>query len=212
MRGLQDQLSEYLTGFKARAPAEAQQLMEGATAALRESGIAERALRVGDAAPELTLPDSLGRPVNISTLWANGPIVLLFYRGGWCPYCNLTLRAWAAQQEALMARGMQLVAVSPQRPDASLDMAEQLALPYPVLSDVRFEAAEAFGIGFELPPELAELYMKFGNDLPALSGQDRWVLPLPATYVIGTDGRIAYAHLDADYRQRAEPAEVLAAV
>jgi thiol-disulfide isomerase/thioredoxin len=87
MRGLQDQLSEYLTGFKARAPAEAQQLMEGATAALRESGIAERALRVGDAAPELTLPDSLGRPVNISTLWANGPIVLLFYRGGWCPYC-----------------------------------------------------------------------------------------------------------------------------
>jgi peroxiredoxin len=136
--------------------------------------------------------------------------VLIFYRGGWCPYCNLELRAWQQQLEVLKSLGATLVAVSPQTPDNSLSTAEKNELAFTLLSDSALEAATAFGVAFELPQELIELYGRVGNDLPVLNGNGRWVLPLPATYVIDTEGRIAYAHVEADYRERAEPTEVLA--
>lgn len=209
MPTLQAQIDDYIAGFKTRAPAEVQALMLGATAQLRDSGITGRALQVGAQAPDLHLTDAQGAPQRLSELWAGGGLVLVFYRGGWCPYCNLTLRAWAEQLPLLAARGLKLIAVSPQSPDASLSTAEKNALSYPVLSDPDFAAAEAFGIGFELPEALQQVYLKFGNDLPALNTNGRWVLPLPATYAIDATGRIVFAHLDADYRARAEPAEVL---
>jgi peroxiredoxin len=197
MPTLQSQIDDYIAGFKTRAPAEVQALMAEATEQLRSSGIAARALQVGDPAPDRVLSDAQGRPQRLSERWRQGGLVLVFYRGGWCPYCNFTLRAWAEQLTAVKAQGLQLVAVSPQSPDASLSTAEKHDLPYPVLSDADFALAEAFGIGFELPPALQQLYLKFGNDLPA-------------TYGIDAQGRIQFAHLDADYRARAEPAEVLA--
>ncbi len=139
-------------------------------------------------------------------------MVLVFYRGGWCPYCNLELRTWQQQLSALKHLGAQLVAVSPQTPDNSLTTAEKNELAFPVLSDSALQAATAFGVAFEMPPELIALYSQVGNDLPVLNGNGRWVLSLPATYVIDRDGRIAYAHVEADYRERAEPRDVLAAV
>jgi peroxiredoxin len=209
---LTQQLSAFKDGFKQRAAPERVAMMEAATADLKSTGIEQGALQVGDLAPDLALPDALGRTVPLRTLWQAGPLVLIFYRGGWCPYCNLELRAWQQQLPALKLRGANLVAVSPQTPDNSLSTAEKNELAFPVLSDSSLAAAKAFGVAFSLSPELVELYGRVGNDLPMINGNGEWVLPLPATYVIGRDGRMAFAHIDADYRERAEPAEVLAVV
>lgn len=209
---LTEQLAALKTGFKQRAAPERVAMMEAATADLRATGIEARALKMGSKVPDLTLPDALNQAVRLSALWQRGPLVLIFYRGGWCPYCNLELRAWQQQLPALKHMGAQLVAVSPQTPDSSLSTAQKNELAFPVLSDSALQAATAFGVAFEMPPALVELYSRAGNDLPVLNGNGRWVLPVPATYVIDRDGRIAYAHVDADYRDRAEPADVLAAV
>lgn len=209
---LSAQLAEFKAGFKQRVAPERVAMMENATAELRATGIESQALQVGARAPDLTLPDALNQPVRLRALWQHGPLVLIFYRGGWCPYCNLELRAWQQHLPALKHLGAQLVAVSPQTPDSSLSTAEKNELAFPVLSDSALQAASAFGVAFEMPPELIELYSRVGNDLPVLNGNGRWVLPVPATYVIDRDGRIAYAHVEADYRERAEPADVLAAL
>lgn len=207
---LAQELAAYKAGFIARVDPSRVATIEDANEALRATGIERSALQVGAQAPDITLPDALGRPVRLADLWAQGPLVIVFYRGGWCPYCNLELRAWQRELGALRARGIRLVAVSAQTPDNSLSTAEKNELAFPVLSDSELAAATAFGIAFELPASLVELYSRVGNDLPTINGNDRWVLPVPATYVVGVDGRIVQAHVDVDYRQRAEPQEVLA--
>lgn len=206
---LAQQLADYKASFIQRVPAERVAMMEAATADLKKTGIETNALQVGDNVPDLVLSDATGRAVRLSDLWATGPLVLIFYRGGWCPYCNLELRAWQQHLENLSELGASLVAVSPQTPDNSLSTAEKNQLAYPVLSDSDLAAATAFGIAFELPKELIDLYSSVGNDLPVLNGNDRWVLPLPATYVVGRDGQVLYAHIEVDYRKRAEPSDVL---
>lgn len=202
-------LADYKTAFVARVDPARVQMMQTATEELRATGIEHSALQVGARAPDLTLPDALGAPVQLSALWAQGPLVVVFYRGGWCPYCNLELRAWQQQIEELHRLGIRLVAISPQTPDNSLSTAEKNKLAFPVLSDSALAATEGFGIGFELPPALVDLYGRVGNDLPLLNGNGQWVLPVPATYVIDRDGQIIWAHIESDYRLRAEPAEVL---
>jgi peroxiredoxin len=187
-------------------------MLEGATADLKATGIETRALQVGDPAPDIELPDAKGQTVRLADLWSQGVTVLIFYRGGWCPYCNLELRAWQQQLHALAQMGAILVAISPQTPDNSLSTAEKNELAFTVLSDSNLDAALGFGVAFEMPQPLIDLYSKVGNDLPVLNGNGRWVLPLPATYVIERDGRVLFAHIEADYRMRAEPADVLAAI
>jgi peroxiredoxin len=209
---LSEQLAAYKAGFVQRAAPERVAMMEAATAELRATGIESQALQVGAQVPDLTMPDALNQPVRLSSLWQRGPLVLIFYRGGWCPYCNLELRAWQQHVAALKQLGGQLVAVSPQTPDNSLSTAEKNELAFPVLSDSALKAATAFGVAFEMPPALIELYSRVGNDLPVLNGNGRWVLPVPATYVIDRNGRVAFAHVEADYRERAEPRDVMAAV
>ena len=159
--------------------------------------------------PDLTLPDALGRPVRLRDL---APAVFVFYRGGWCPYCNLALRAWQRELPALRAAGARLVAISPQRPDGSLSTAEANALEYPVLSDADGEAARAFGILFALPDDLRALYGRFGHDLALTNGAAGWSLPIPGTFVAGADGRLVFGRAEADYRRRLEPAAALAAL
>lgn len=209
---LTQQLADYKAAFIQRVAPERVALMESATEDLKVTGIETSALQVGGLAPDLTLPDAVGHPVRLADLWQQGPLVLIFYRGGWCPYCNLELRAWQQHLAALAAHGARLVAVSPQTPDNSLSTAEKNELAFPVLSDSSLAAATAFGIAFQMPQSLIDLYSKVGHDLPVLNGNGQWVLPLPATYVIGRDGRIVFAHIEADYRQRAEPADVMAAI
>ena len=209
---LTQQLADYKAGFIQRVPPERLAMMEGATADLKATGIETQALQVGDQAPDITLPDATGRLVRLADLWKENVTVLIFYRGGWCPYCNLELRAWQKQLDALTQLGGKLIAISPQTPDNSLSTAEKNELAYPVLSDSALTAAHGFGIAFEMPQPLIDLYSKVGNDLPVLNGNGRWALPLPATYVVGRDGVIQFAHIESDYRMRAEPTDVLHAM
>jgi peroxiredoxin len=177
---------------------------------LRAAGIERDALKAGDLAPDFTLPDASGKPVRLSGRLKDGPVVLKFYRGGWCPYCNLELRAYQKALPELAAVGAQLIAVSPESPDNSLSTKEKNALAFSVLSDRGGATAGAYRLAFQLSPELKALYRSRGRDLAEWNGGD-WTLPVPGTFVVGTDGRILLAHVDADYRSRLEPSEAIAA-
>jgi peroxiredoxin len=179
---------------------------------LAASGIAQRALKAGERAPDFRLPDARGGYVRLKDLLTAGPVVLSFYRGGWCPYCNLELRALQQALPDITRLGAKLVAVSPQTPDESLSTAEKNALAFPVLSDAGSSTAKSFGIAFDLAEELRPIYSRFGHALPDKNGDGSWVLPIPATYVINTDGMITLAYVDVDYRNRLEPAEILTAL
>lgn len=207
---LQTQLTQFKTDFIARVDPKRVATMETATSLLRESGIESTALQVGQHAPDVTLPNAKGLSVSLKALWEKSPLIVVFYRGGWCPYCNLELRAWQALLQDIQAAGVQLVAISPQTPDNSLSTREKNELAFEALSDSAFQAADGFGISFDMPPELVDLYTSVGHDLPVTNGNGRWSLPVPATYVVGTDGRISFASVDVDYRNRSEPSQVLA--
>jgi peroxiredoxin len=183
--------------------------MHRATAELIAGGQARHALKAGDKAPDFVLNDADGMPVASRDLRAKGPLVLSFYRGVWCPYCNMELQALQAELAAIEARGASLVAISPQTAPNSRRSQRDNKLSFPILSDLKAEVADAFGIRFALPDYLVEVYKSFKNDLPLINDDPSWVLPMPARYVIGTDGIIAYAEVNPDYTQRPDPSELL---
>lgn len=185
---------------------------QDASAVFEATGIATRAKREGDLAPDVTLPDAFGRPTRLSDLWRKGPLVVIFYRGGWCSYCNLQLRAWKMHTSELQSLNATLLAISPQTPDNSMTTAEINALAFPVLSDSALEAAEGFNISFTLPPELVDFYGAVGVDVPVFNGNGQWVLPVPSTFVLDGAGTIRFACVDEDVRNRPEPRDVLAVI
>lgn len=186
--------------------------MDQATSEVEASGIANSSLGVGAKVPDFSLPDATGTKVALSTLLSKGPVVVAFYRGGWCPYCSTELRAFQAKLAEITAAGATMVAISPQTPDSSLSTAEKLELAFPVLSDVGNHVAASFGLVITLPEALRQLYSEFGLDLPAANGDNTFQLPLPATYVLGGDGTVAWRFTDPDYTKRAEPDDILAAL
>lgn len=206
---LQAELRAFHADFMGQVPAEIAAMTQ-ADLDLSASGILDRALKAGDRAPPLTLPHSTGGVMSLAGAIKDGPVVLSFYRGGWCPYCNLELRALQKALPDFTALGASLIAVSPQTPDQSPSTAEKNDLAFAVLSDTGSSTAKAYGIAFDLAEELRPIYTKFGQALPDRNGDDSWVLPLPATYVIDRDGIIAFAYVDVDYRNRLEPATITA--
>ncbi len=211
---LQDRLDAFKADFESgrflfKPTKEALDAMHRATAELIESAQAQRARKAGDPAPEFTLRDPDGKPVSSRELLARGPLVVSFYRGVWCPYCNLELQALQDALPEIAARGASLVAISPQTAPNSRKSQRDNKLGFPILSDTKSEVANAFGIRFALPDYLVELYKSFKNDLPAFNDDPSWVLPMPARYVIGTDSVIAYSEVNPDYTQRPDPSELL---
>lgn len=210
---LMQQLSKERDHWAAQIPADKSALLVGDLERLRRSELPERALKLGERAPNFRLPDAGGRLVELDALRAQGPVVLVFYRGQWCPYCNLELRAYQALLPQFQALGASLLAVSPQTPDNSLSTAEKNALAFPVLSDLGSAVARAYGLAFDLDDAMQHLYADFfGNDLAQYNGSGMvsgWTLPLPATYLVGRDARVELASVDVDYRQRLEPQAVL---
>ncbi|MEM9164889.1 MAG: peroxiredoxin-like family protein [Cyanobacteria bacterium P01_F01_bin.4] len=207
---LSTELQNYRDQFRTKAPADVQGVMGKATQDLADSGIVDRALKVGDRIPQVTLPDATGQSFSIQAALAQGPIVLAFYRGGWCPYCNLELKALQAVLPDIEAAGATLIAIAPETPDNSLSTREKNALAFAVLSDVGNKVSREFGLVFQLPVELRPIYKGFGIDIEAYNGDQTFELPVPATYVVAPSGEIVYAFADADYTKRAEPADVVA--
>ncbi len=187
------------------------------TVAVSAEAAANRALGVGDRAPDFALPDAMGRTVRLRDLLADGPVVLAFYRGAWCPYCNTQLRDYQRALAQFEAAGAQLVAVSPQSPDSSMSMADRNDLAYPVLSDRSGDLSSAYGLLFRVDDETRARYQAVGIDLERYAGAEpgtdvAWALPVPATYVIDRGGTIRAAFVEADYTQRASPRQILAAL
>lgn len=215
----QTTLPERLAAFKANfeaggppwnAPDFIHPPMHRATAELIASGAADRALKAGDTAPAFTLMNSEGVEVSSAELLRSGPLVLTFYRGFWCPYCNMDLQALEAARPAVAAQGAQLVAVSPQLAASNRRAQRENNLNFQILSDPGNEVAALFGLRFALPDYLASLYKDtLQLDLEAVNGDGSWTLPMPARYVIGTDGVIVYAEVNADYTNRPDPTELM---
>ena len=171
---------------------------------------AARAPKVGDRAPDFTLPDQLRREVSLAGELQQGPVVLIFYRGEWCPYCNLMLRTYGLRAAEFSERGARLVAVSPQTPDNSLTMAEKHSLEFPVLSDEGGEVIGTYGLEYDVA--LREVYETVGVDLAKFNGKGGWILPAPAVFVIDREGIVRFVSVNGDYTQRAEPDEALNAL
>jgi peroxiredoxin len=207
---LKQELAEYRAGWFKRVPAERQAIMERHIAQLRH-GLAKTALKVGDRAPSIVLGNAKGETVDVGALLKKGPVIVAFYRGGWCPFCNLELRAFQRLLPDIEAAGASLVAISPEKPDDSLSTAEKNALTFEVLSDVGQKVGRSFRLVYEFSDELKSAYNGFGLDIPAKNGAvSEWALPISATYVIDRNGVIIYAYTDADYRDRADPTDILA--
>jgi peroxiredoxin len=208
--GLQEQLAAFKAEFARTTPAGRPALYEAKIEDLRRSFALEGAIGAGDAAPDVTLPDGRGRSISLARELRLGPVVLTFYRGAWCPYCNIQLRAYQAMLPEATSLGGSLMAISPQLPDKSLSTAEINQLSFHVLSDVGNTVARRFGLVYALPQELRDALRSNDKALDGFNGDESWELPVPATYVIAPDRRIALAHIDVDYRRRLEPGEILA--
>ena len=209
MSELKQELAAFKAKFSTTNSAAVVSAYEKGIEELRAAGLEREALRAGDLAPDFELPDATGRPLRLVERLKEGPVVLKFYRGGWCPYCNLELRAFQQALPEVRSLGAQLIAVSPETPDHSLSTVEKNALTFAVLTDTGNQVARQYRLAFLLSDELRALYKSRGRDIAEWNGGD-WTLPVPGTFVIDTVRRVSLAHVDADYRSRLEPSAVLA--
>lgn len=206
---LQGQLDAFKTEFETKlAPAPVVEVLHRAIDELIASGAQDKALKAGDTAPEFTLPDADGKPVSSRALLAKGPLVVTFYRGVWCPYCNLDLSALEQARAGIEARGASLVAISQQTHANSRKSQRQNGLGFPILGDSGGEVGAQFGVRWTLPEYLRQVQKALGADVTQFNGEESWTLPMPARYVIGQDGVIAYAEVNADYTHRPEPSAI----
>jgi peroxiredoxin len=207
---LKAQIDAFNVQKEANLPADVLALMNTTNEELIAQHIKNNALQVGDKVEDFTLANHLGKNVELIDLLKKGPVVISFYRGAWCPYCNLELKALNDFLPQFKTKSAQLVAISPQLPDQTLTTAQKNELEFDVLSDVGNKVAQQFGLLFTLDKRIQELYTGFGIDFEQTYGDKTYQLPLPATYVINQNGVITYAFLNEDYTLRAEPSDVMA--
>jgi peroxiredoxin len=208
---LAQKLAERSASSKADAATKAQ--MQKAIQELAASNIVESAIHKGDMMPDFTLPTiEKGKAFKLSEALEDGPVVLVYYRGDWCPYCNLQLAAYQRHLKDFSAANAQIVAVSPQTAANSNRAPGENPFDFTILVDTDNRLARELGIVFELPDYLQAIYKEFGIDLHVENDSDKMELPLAATYIIQKDRKVAYSYLEEDYTKRAEPSEVLAKI
>ena len=206
---LEQELAAFKAEFTRTAPAGRAALYDAKIEELRSEFASKSAIGVNDTAPDFALPNPAGRSIVLKDLLQSGPVVLTFYRGGWCPYCNIQLRAYQGALPEITKLGGRLVAISPQLPDNSLDTASKNALTFDVLSDVRNKVSRSYGLVYSLPEEIRSALRSNNKALPSINGDESWELPVPATYVVARDQRVALAYIEVDYRKRPEPEALL---
>lgn len=211
MTSLQDQLDEITANTRRLVQAERLAIGERSVEELFATGIEERILPVGAQAPEFALKDASGKLVRSADLLSVGPLIVKFFRGRWCSYCSTELETWRDLYGRIRENGAVMVAVSPQTARQNDFMAGQHGLPFPLLHDAGNKLAAQFGLAYAVTPEMQSYYRSILVNLAFINGDDSWTLPLPATYVVGRDGRVLFAEAHSDFRVRPEPEEVLAA-
>jgi len=207
---LQLELHKFQNEFMAKLPHEKAAIIQGLTQALAKEFQNRRALRIDDEAPDFLLQNTDGQQINLYDQLNQGAVLLCFYFGSWCPYCNLELRAYQELLPKIQALGASVLAISPQTLDASRKTAIKNSLSFDVLSDSGCQIARDYGIVFEIPAPLKLLYTELGHALPDYNGTEDWLLPVPATFIIDRRRHIALAHIDVDYSKRYEPADAIA--
>jgi len=209
---LQTLLSELSAGNAERTPEEVRAVMTDAANQLEKEGVGNDALKAGENFPDIMVRSATGESISSGSLFADGPVIFNFYRGGWCPYCNLELKAYQDILPDIQSLGGSLAAITPEKPDSSLSTAEKNNLAYPVLTDDGNMLAAALGIVFEMPENLVGVYKKFKLDLSERNAGTGWSLAIPAVYVVAKGGQIVLASVDRDYTHRLEPALALEAM
>ena len=207
---LASQIEATMNEIMGHAPDEVKEISARAFAEIEVKNPAAKALGVGDEAPDFTLPDVVkGESVSLGRALQSGPVVLSFYRGGWCPFCNLEFRALSQTQPQFRDLGARLIGISPETPVASLETVNEQQIDFDVLSDVGNVVARQYGLVMEVPEIYRPVYLEMNLDVPSVNGDDTWELPLPATYVVDTRGIIRGGFVDNDYTKRMEPAEIV---
>jgi peroxiredoxin len=207
---LQQQIDEFIAEGASWLPAGLLWDLLRPIGQLITSDAASRSLKEGAQAPDFTLLDSSGSAVKLSQLLTPGPVVMTFYRGAWCPYCHLALRAYQQALPQLQAGGATLVAISPQTPDLSRALAEKLELTFVVLSDMGNQVARQFGLVFTLDEAVRGAYKQVGADLPAFNGIDSWDLPMAGTFLVDQSGNVRLAFVNPDFTRRLDPSVIIA--
>lgn len=202
-----EQLEQRKQSFLKKAPQEKIDDYEEGIRQVHKSGVLDQAKNTGDQAPDFTLPNALGEHVNLYSHLEKSNIVIIWYRGEWCPYCNIYLNDIQKHIDQFTALNAQIIAISPTKPDESWSAEDKAALKIHVLSDLNNKTAKTYGIAYTLPPKIAQYYQE-AFDLHGVNEDDSNLLPLSASYIINQHGEITYAYLNADYRERA-PTETL---
>jgi len=169
-------------------------------------------IKIGEKAPDFNLPDAFGNKVKLSDLLKKGPVVLVFYRGAWCPFCNLHLHVLNKHLPEFERLGAQLVTITPQKPELSATQVKKSGYPFKVLSDLDNSAMKAYRLFYKMDDDLVKLYVKLGLDVAKFNGPGRYVLPVPGSFVIDKTGIVRARHATTDYTQRMEPAAIIKAL
>ena len=206
---LEQEIREFKAHFATQIPVSAYQGIDADIKTQVESDSTKHALGLGAHAPNFTLPDASGKEVALASLLARGPVVLTFYRGEWCPYCNLQLNAYQHILPQIQELGATLVAISPQTPDHSSSFVEKKELSFTVLTDAENRIAREYGLVYTVSASLHKIYEQLGIILPEYNGDNSWELPISATYILDQTGTIRTAFVDADFTHRLEPSAVL---
>jgi peroxiredoxin len=207
---LQHELDDLSRAVRAGTSPRLLQVLDRFVEILRDQKVGTHSLKVGDTVPNVKLKIPHRGGVELYSLLNEGPVILTFYRGGWCPYCNLTLRALRYTLPEIERWGAQLIAFTPERPESIAQTVRKNGIDYPAVHDTNSEVARQFGVSVPLSEQLKALYRSLGLNLAAHHADVIVRLPLPATYVIGTDYTVRYAFVDEDYTRRAEPQAMLA--
>ncbi|OQD84376.1 hypothetical protein PENANT_c013G05144 [Penicillium antarcticum] len=206
---LTKELSTTYNQFLETAPKEVSSIITDAVGNFKNIYDPARAIQPGGAFPQFQLSGATGNKVSLNDLLAKGPILVSFYRGEWCPFCNLELRALQAHLDDFGKRGVTLVAISPELPDQSLSTSEKLSLKFPVLSDVNNELAKQLGILFAQPEPMRTVFGKFGVDWNKRYGNDQLEAPVPATFLVDKTGTVRNSFVNPEYQHRLDPETAL---
>ncbi|MCJ1320465.1 hypothetical protein MMC15_005804 [Xylographa vitiligo] len=206
---LNSELSAVFDHFQKVAPPPVFEAIRTANSNFHASFRPASTIQVGDTLPEFHLSNALGQQVHSADLLAQGPLLISFYRGEWCPFCNLELRALQKNLDKFTAKGVTLVAISPELPNQSLSTTEKHELKFPVLSDVGNKLARQLGIVFAQPDSLRPVFKAFGHDLVTRNGDDSFEVPVPATLLVDRRGVVRNLFVDTDYTKRLEPETAL---
>lgn len=205
-------LEEHASNASSRYSPEMIERMEAGAKLLQRQDIISNSLKVGNSIPNTVLKSHSGHDVSIDEVANGQPYILTFYRGGWCPYCNLELRAYQTILQDINTLGAKLIAITSESPDDSMTTAEKNKLDFTILTDTNHAFSQSMGICFDMPADLQLVYKELGIDLSLINASGKWILPIPATFIVNRNGQIAKTFIDLNYRVRLEPKDALNAL